>query len=122
MVETNKGRILIVDDEDVVRESLNQWFDSEGYAVNVASSGKDALTTVAQAQFDLALLDIKMPGMDGIELQQHLVDADPDLTIVIMTGYGTGLAAGSGHLPRLILVSRYDQADFGRWTFDGNGL
>jgi DNA-binding NtrC family response regulator len=57
--------------------------------VNVASSGKDALTTVAQAQFDLALLDIKMPGMDGIELQQHLVDADPDLTIVIMTGYGT---------------------------------
>src|SRR5215472_15325616 len=89
MVETNKGRILIVDDEDVVRESLNQWFDSEGYTVNVASSGKDALTTVAQAQFDLALLDIKMPGMDGIELQQHLVDADPDLTIVIMTGYGT---------------------------------
>ena len=89
MVETNKGRILIVDDEDVVRESLNQWFDSEGYTVNVASSGKDALTTVAQAQFDLALLDIKMPAMDGIELQQHLVDADPDLTIVIMTGYGT---------------------------------
>jgi two-component system, NtrC family, response regulator HydG len=53
------------------------------------ASGKDALTTVAEEQFDLALLDIKMPGMDGIELQQRLSEADPDLTVLIMTGYGT---------------------------------
>jgi two-component system response regulator HydG len=85
----NKGRILIVDDEDVVRESLHQWFDSEGYQTRAAASGKDALTTVGEEQFDLALLDIKMPGMDGMELQQKLSEADPDLTVVIMTGYGT---------------------------------
>ena len=89
MAEPNKGRILIVDDEDVVRESLHQWFDSEGYLTQAAASGKDALTTVGEQQFDLALLDIKMPGMDGIELQQRLNEADPDLTVVIMTGYGT---------------------------------
>jgi DNA-binding NtrC family response regulator len=88
-INTNKGRILIVDDEDVVRESLLQWFDSEGYQTRAACCGKEALTTITGQQFDLALLDIKMPGMDGIELQQRLVEADPDLTIVIMTGYGT---------------------------------
>ena len=89
MVEPTKGRILIVDDEDVVRESLHQWFDSEGYQTRAAASGKDALTTLGEQQFDLALLDIKMPGMDGMELQQKLSEADPDLTVVIMTGYGT---------------------------------
>jgi two-component system response regulator HydG len=87
--ELCKGKILIVDDEDVVRESLHQWFDSEGYQTRAAASGKEALTTVGEHQFDLALLDIKMPGMDGIELQQRLSEADPDLTVVIMTGYGT---------------------------------
>src|SRR5581483_7861430 len=87
--EISKGKILIVDDEEVVRESLHQWFDSEGYLTRAAASGKDALTLVAEQQFDLALLDIKMPGMDGIELQQRLAEADPDLSIVIMTGYGT---------------------------------
>ena len=87
--EMCKGKILIVDDEDVVRESLHQWFDSEGYQTRAASSGKEALTTVGEQQFDLALLDIKMPGMDGMELQERLSEADPDLTVVIMTGYGT---------------------------------
>src|SRR6516164_8398594 len=89
MAELSKGRILIVDDEDVVRESLLQWFDSEGYQTRASASGKEALTTVGEQQFDLALLDIKMPGMDGIELQQRLREADADLTIIIMTGYGT---------------------------------
>src|ERR1700748_711647 len=88
MIEQNKGRILIVDDEDVVRESLHQWFDSEGYQTRAAASGKDALTTVGEQQFDLALLDIKMPGMDGIELQPRLVEAHPDLTGVIQSGDG----------------------------------
>jgi DNA-binding NtrC family response regulator len=89
MAELSKGRILIVDDEDVVRESLLQWFDGEGYQTRAAASAKEALTVVGEQQFDLALLDIKMPGMDGIELQQRLKDADPDLTVIIMTGYGT---------------------------------
>ena len=73
----------------MVRESLQQWFDSEGYEVSPASCGKEALNALAGQSFDLALLDIRMPGMDGMELQQHLAEADPDLAVVIMTGYGT---------------------------------
>ncbi len=82
-----KGRILIVDDELVVRDSLSKWFVSEGYNARPAGSGREALEMVAHSEFDIALLDIKMPGMDGMELQARLREADPDLTVVIMTGY-----------------------------------
>ena len=84
-----KGRILIVDDETVVRESLQSWFDSEGYETGVAAGGREALVAIQKKQFDLALLDIKMPGMDGIELQKKLREADPELTVIIMTGYAS---------------------------------
>jgi two-component system, NtrC family, response regulator HydG len=84
-----KGRILIVDDELVVRDSLQKWFDSEGYDAGAVSSGREALSAVQQKQYDLALLDIKMPGMDGMELQKKLREVDSDLTVVIMTGYAS---------------------------------
>jgi DNA-binding NtrC family response regulator len=84
-----KGRILIVDDELVVRDSLSKWFISEGYTARPVSGGREALETIQQAEFDVALIDIKMPGMDGMELQSRLRDADADLTVVIMTGYGS---------------------------------
>ncbi len=84
-----KGRILIVDDELVVRDSLQKWFDSEGYDAGAVSSGREALFEVQQKQYDLALLDIKMPGMDGMELQKKLREVDSDLTVVIMTGYAS---------------------------------
>jgi DNA-binding NtrC family response regulator len=84
-----KGRILIVDDELVVRDSLDRWFTSEGYTAYPAASAREALETIAKREFDIALLDIKMPGMDGMELQARLEDADPDLTIIIMTGYAS---------------------------------
>src|SRR5215467_6993734 len=84
-----KGRILIVDDELVVRDSLDNWFVSEGYFARPASGGREALEALQQAEFDIALIDIKMPGMDGMELQARLREADPDLTVVIMTGYAS---------------------------------
>ncbi len=84
-----KGRILIVDDELVVRDSLGKWFTSEGFTARPVGSGREALEVIAQSSFDLALLDIKMPGMDGIELQARLKEADPDLSVIIMTGYGS---------------------------------
>jgi DNA-binding NtrC family response regulator len=84
-----KGRILIVDDETVVRDSLASWFDSEGYETGVAAGGREALTAIQKTQYDLALLDIKMPGMDGMELQKKLREADPELTVIIMTGYAS---------------------------------
>ncbi|HTS32033.1 MAG TPA: sigma-54 dependent transcriptional regulator [Bryobacteraceae bacterium] len=84
-----KGRILIVDDELVVRDSLGKWFTSEGYTARPAGSAREALEIIQQAEFDIALLDIKMPGMDGMELQLRLHEADPELTVVFMTGYAS---------------------------------
>jgi DNA-binding NtrC family response regulator len=84
-----KSRILIVDDELVVRDSLQQWFDSEGYEAGAVASGREALTAVQQKQWDLALIDIKMPGMDGMELQRKLREVDSELTVIIMTGYAS---------------------------------
>src|SRR5690242_11403555 len=84
-----KGRILIVDDELVVRDSLGKWFTSEGYTATPVGSAREALETIQQKEFDIALLDIKMPGMDGMELQARLKEADPELTVVIMTGYAS---------------------------------
>ena len=82
-----KGRILIVDDELVVRDSLGKWFTSEGYTAKPAGGAREALEMIQQMEFDIALIDIKMPGMDGMELQSRLREADPDLTVVIMTSY-----------------------------------
>ncbi len=84
-----RGRILIVDDELVVRDSLGRWFAGEAYEVGLAASGREALAAVQEKHYDLALLDIKMPGMDGMELQKKLADADADLLVVIMTGYAS---------------------------------
>src|SRR5512140_1593769 len=84
-----KGRILIVDDELVVRDSLGKWFTSEGYTARPAGGAREALEAIQQAEFDIALIDIKMPGMDGMELQSRLREVDADLTVVIMTGYAS---------------------------------
>jgi DNA-binding NtrC family response regulator len=86
---TDKGHLLIVDDENIVRDSLSKWFREEGYDVGTAESASDALTRLAERRWDLALVDIKMPGTDGIELQRRLREVDPDLTVVIMTGYAS---------------------------------
>src|SRR6516164_5493914 len=84
-----KGRILIVDDELVVRDSLGKWFSSEGYSARPVGGAREALEVIQHGEFDIALLDIKMPGMDGMELQARLREADPDLTIIMMTGYSS---------------------------------
>ena len=83
-----KGRILIIDDELVVRDSLARWFASEGYQTRALASAREALE-LADREWDLALLDVKMPGMDGIELQRRLKESDPDLIMIVMTGYAT---------------------------------
>ena len=82
-------RIFIVDDELIVRESLGSWFKAEGYAVETADSGKQALDRLSATDAEIFLLDIKMPGMDGIELQKKIREAKPDATIIIMTAYAS---------------------------------
>jgi DNA-binding NtrC family response regulator len=84
-----KGRILIVDDETVVRDSLGKWFSSEGYQAQPAAGAREALEAIQNREYDVALIDIKMPGMDGMELQARLREADPELIVIIMTGYAS---------------------------------
>ena len=84
-----KPWILVVDDELSVRDSLRAWFSEEGYGVEVASSGKEALDRMARQDFDIYLLDIKMAGMDGLELQRRITEAKPGSAIIIMTAYAS---------------------------------
>ena len=84
-----QGKLLIVDDEFSVRDSLGKWFHEEGYEVGTAESANDALTRMAETRWDAALLDIKMPGTDGIELQRRMHEIDPELTVIMMTGYAS---------------------------------
>ncbi len=84
---SSKGSILIVDDESVVRDSLGKWLEEEGYSVETAASAQEALLKLPRQRWDLALLDIKMPGMDGLELHRKLREVEPDMIVIIMTGY-----------------------------------
>jgi DNA-binding NtrC family response regulator len=84
-----KANLLVVDDELIVRDSLDKWFREEGYDVAVAESAQDALTKMAAKRFDLALVDIKMPGTDGVELQRRMREIDPEMLVIIMTGYAS---------------------------------
>ena len=83
------GRILIVDDELSVRDSLRRWFQEDGYEVGVAESASDALTRLAEREWDLALVDIKMRGTDGIELQRRMKEIRPEMIVIMMTGYAS---------------------------------
>ncbi len=104
MSETDRRRppsILIVDDETIVRQSLADWFRQDGYDVQTAQNGKEALRLLADRPADIAFVDIKMPGMDGLTLQGRLAEAQPDLTVIVMTAYAsvesavTALKAGA---------------------------
>ena len=84
-----KPRILVVDDEQVVRESLFEWFTEDGYPVDTAASGRQALEKLQQASCDILLVDIKMPGMNGLELQRKVKEIVPRADIIIMTAYAS---------------------------------
>ena len=84
-----KPRILVVDDEPVVRESLRDWFTHGGFPVDMAVDAHEALQKLQQSSWDILLTDVKMPGMDGLELQQRVKQIDPDITVIIMTAYAS---------------------------------
>ncbi|HEU4390964.1 MAG TPA: sigma-54 dependent transcriptional regulator [Blastocatellia bacterium] len=83
------ARILIVDDEQIVRESLGDWFRQEGYVADVADSAKAALEMLTRKTWDVYLLDVRMPGIDGLELQRKLMEVQPDATVIVMTAYAS---------------------------------
>jgi len=86
---STQGQILIVDDELSVRDSLSKWFREEGYEVGAAEDASGALTRLAEHPWDVALVDIKMRGTDGIELQRRMHEIDSKLIVIMMTGYAS---------------------------------
>ena len=82
-------RILIVDDELSVRSSLEEWFREDGFAVETAEDGQAALRAMDRGPYDIVLLDLKMPGMDGISVQKRVREIDPEAMIIILTAYAS---------------------------------
>jgi DNA-binding NtrC family response regulator len=82
-------RILIVDDELSVRDSLAEWFREDGFLVETAEDGPAALRAMDRGPYDIVLLDLKMPGMDGIDVQKRIREIDPAATIIILTAYAS---------------------------------
>lgn len=81
--------ILVVDDEKSQREILEMILSSEGYDVTTAASGEAAIKFAKERSFDLALTDLKMTGMDGIELLQHLLGLDSSIIVILLTAHGS---------------------------------
>ena len=87
--ERRDFRILVVDDELIVRDSIKEWLEDEGFSVDMAASGPEALDKLSIKSYHLMLTDIKMPGMDGVELLKKAHKRFPDLTVIMMTAYAT---------------------------------
>ncbi len=87
--ERGEFHILVVDDELIVRDSLKEWLAEEGFSVDMAASGSEALDQLTKQTYHLMLLDIKMPGMDGVEVLQKAKESLPDLNVIMMTAYAT---------------------------------
>ncbi|MDT9725019.1 response regulator [Xylanibacillus composti] len=88
VIQLDKKKVLIVDDQNGIRVLLVEVFSSEGYETFQASNGKLALEIVKKEKPDLVLLDMKIPGMDGLEILKHIKSIDSDAKVIMMTAYG----------------------------------
>jgi heterodisulfide reductase subunit A2 len=82
-------RVMVVDDELIVRDSTKEWLEDAGFSVDMAESGMEALEKLGQQTYNMMLLDVKMPGMDGVEVLKRAKEMFPDLPVVMMTAYAT---------------------------------
>jgi DNA-binding NtrC family response regulator len=82
-------RILVVDDEELQREMLGGFLQKEGFSVSLADSGESALKLCQDQSFEVALIDLKMPGMDGIELLSRLKEINPEIQVIVITAHGS---------------------------------
>ncbi len=107
-------RILIVDDELIMRESLAGWLQRDGHHVEKAPSGETALGMLEKARFDILLVDIKMEGMSGLEVLKQVKERDPDVAVVMITAYGS--------IPSSIEAMKNGARDYLLKPFDPNEL
>ena len=91
MKEDNALEILIVDDEEIIREILKDFIDFIGHHATCVDNGLDGLKAVEESEYDMAFVDIKMPGMDGIDFLHNLkkTELKSNLPVFIMTGHGS---------------------------------
>ena len=87
MSKNTKNRILVVDDEDALRTILSTELSTAGYDVTSASDGDEAISFLRKNNFDLALLDIKMPKVDGIEVLKFIHKNFPGMKVIMLTGF-----------------------------------
>jgi len=88
-----EDRVLLVDDEEEFVIALSKRLKARGLDIETAESGERAVEIVRQRKFDAVILDLAMPGMDGIETLQRLLQLDPDAQVILLTGHGTVPAA-----------------------------
>jgi two-component system response regulator PilR (NtrC family) len=89
MSNTRRGTVLVIDDEEIMREILETLLTREGYDVRLASSGEEGLSLARSMPFDAALVDIMMPGLDGIATLDELKRIDEELAVLIITAYAS---------------------------------
>ncbi|MCS6806544.1 MAG: sigma-54 dependent transcriptional regulator [Acidobacteriota bacterium] len=84
-----KGSVLIVDDEEIMRDVLESLLSSEGYRVELATTGEEGLEKFVERPYDVVLLDVAMPGMGGIAALEQILTIDPEAVVVMITAYAT---------------------------------
>ncbi len=88
-MEKHDFKILVADDDESVREVVSDIISREGFAVDSAEDGTDALTKILKGRYHLIITDLKMPGADGLEILKRSLSLDPDTSVVIITAYAT---------------------------------
>jgi len=86
---TKTRNVLIVDDEPLIRDTLGEYLGQEGFAVTTCADGESALELAAGRRFDVALCDVQLPGIDGIELLERLLKISPQTLVLLITAYAT---------------------------------
>ena len=89
MTEKIEANVLLVDDEEQFLEALSERLEMRGLKVNAVTSGEDALSKVEDQNFDAIIVDLAMPGIDGIETLKRIKEKRPDLEIIMLTGHAT---------------------------------
>jgi len=84
-----KANILVVDDEEIVRESLQHWFQEEGYSVDAMEDAESALRVFEKDKYDLLLVDMKMPGMSGLDLLSKIKEIDDEVIFILITAFAS---------------------------------
>src|SRR5438128_1810188 len=84
-----KGSVLVVDDEEIMRDVLETLLSAEGYRVDLARTGEEGLEAYGRRAYDVVLLDVSMPGMGGLRALEEYLKLDPDAVVVMITAYAT---------------------------------